>query len=181
MPTRGITRTINSRTGAVTNTVDGLISNDRITGVALREYIQSGVGTTDGTPVMVNPTGNSASLTDAPQGPAIGSVTVTDTLGTNYAVTENNTNVVTFTPAVPSGTTATVNYKYHAIGDLINDIKIRPTNVTATITIAQREIILLKNGPKGGFSQQFTPGVGTNPVVGEVNDVVLAILTDNIA
>ena len=73
--------------------------------------------------------------------------------------------------------------------------EVRPTNVTATVTVRtvtvatpqnpasdvlSSPIILLKNGPKGGFSQSFHPNLNTTAPVTQTlraNDVVEALLT----
>lgn len=174
MAIRTITTTVNSSTGAITNTVDGLTATDTVSGVALRDQLASGVDSSEGT-ASLNPADTSATLTLAPQGPIPGSVVISDENGTEYTVTGVVANVASFTPAVPGGTAnAVATYRYHAVGDIVYDIKVRPTNVTAVITASNVDVILLKNGPKGGFSQKFTPGVTS----ATVNDVVAAILTE---
>ena len=67
-----------------------------------------------------------------------------------------------------------------------NTVRIRPTNTTATINIvaatgtvtqAERDaakLILLHNGPKGGFTQTGAPGAGDFLV----SDNVAAVITD---
>ena len=56
------------------------------------------------------------------------------------------------------------------------DVKIRPTNVTATCgeTVATADnFILLHNGPKGGFTQNYRGGATLF-----FNSVVRAVITD---
>lgn len=67
----------------------------------------------------------------------------------------------------------------HSAGDEFGDVRVRPTNVTATIASASGDndpdFILLHNGPNGGFTQQFKPGAaGTF----RTNAVVTAVITD---
>ena len=64
----------------------------------------------------------------------------------------------------------------------IGEVKVRPTNVTARIaTVAganqleDNSVILLSNGPHGGFTQQARLAQGSY----EVNDVVRAVITDS--
>ena len=74
---------------------------------------------------------------------------------------------------------------YDSAGAPEGDVKIRPTNVTATIsTVGAASIaaatqepnyILLKNGPQGGFSQSARL---ENTMVYQVNAVVAAVITD---
>ena len=75
-----------------------------------------------------------------------------------------------------------VRAEYDVLGD-VGSIRVRPTNVTATITIPQASpltgsdtVILLKNGPKGGFTQEITPGSHASGEL-TVNDVISAIVT----
>ena len=63
-----------------------------------------------------------------------------------------------------------------------DSVDVRPTNVTATLNIVRTndpdsQIILLKNGPKGGFSQEFGLGTLRSGETLSVNDVVEAVLT----
>ena len=69
---------------------------------------------------------------------------------------------------------------------IANGVKIRPTNTTATINVAAgsgaitdderdaAKAILLHNGPKGGFTQQFKGGGGDHLV----SDNIAALITD---
>ena len=58
--------------------------------------------------------------------------------------------------------------------------KVRPTNVTATIAaepgadVDPSGVVLLHNGPQGGFTQQFKGAAGDY----EVNAVIEALITD---
>ena len=62
------------------------------------------------------------------------------------------------------------------VRNLPNGVKIRPTNVTATCGVSEAEpdqFILLHNGPKGGFSQNYN---GADTLF--FNAVVAAVITD---
>ena len=67
-------------------------------------------------------------------------------------------------------------------GNALGFVKVRPTNVTARIaTVAganqleENSVILLSNGPHGGFTQQANLAAGNY----EVNDVVRAVITNS--
>ena len=62
----------------------------------------------------------------------------------------------------------------------IGEVKVRPTNVTARIAtvtgngqLEENSIILLSNGPHGGFTQEAMLPNGNY----EVNDVIRAVIT----
>ena len=68
--------------------------------------------------------------------------------------------------------------------EIAGGVKIRPTNVTATIssvpynsggTPTDPDYILLHNGPKGGFSQELV--LGAVDQIYRVNDVIEAVIT----
>ena len=179
MAIRTVTKTINT-SGVATNAVNGLVANDNITGVILRESIPQGYGLTPTGSVTLNPTGT-VNTTGANAGivptagenssPIAGAratfngVDVSDQITTVAA-----TGAVTFSPALTGGGELVITgLAYTPVGA----VKIRPTNVTATITSDTNTLILLKNGPKGGFTQGGSLGV----TAATVNDVVQAIIT----
>ena len=62
------------------------------------------------------------------------------------------------------------------------DTKIRPTNTTAVLHIGTNindtvEVILLQNGPKGGFSQLGSMHVDSTITFASVNGVIEALIT----
>ena len=63
-------------------------------------------------------------------------------------------------------------------GDEEGDVKVRPTNVTATISTAASadpDYIVLHNGPKGGFTQELRVTGAANF---RTNAVVTAVITN---
>lgn len=65
-----------------------------------------------------------------------------------------------------------------AAGSEQGDVRVRPTNVTATVSHAagaEPDVILLHNGPNGGFTQQFKPTTAAANF--RTNSVVRAIIT----
>ena len=62
-----------------------------------------------------------------------------------------------------------------------NGVKVRPTNVTAVISFdvsgdENYEVIVLQNGPKGGFTQSFL--MPTDALRVTANEVIRAVVTD---
>ena len=60
-------------------------------------------------------------------------------------------------------------------------VKVRPTNVTAVISFdvsgdENYEVIVLQNGPKGGFTQQFL--IPSDALRVHANEVIRAVVTD---
>ena len=98
----------------------------------------------------------------------------------------------TFTiPALPTPVTGTPSTRGHIVTGVLlrrelendNSVKVRPTNVTATIGsvpatagAGEPDVIILHNGPAGGFNQKVQLAPGTYAV----NGVIQGILTEEI-
>ena len=193
MAIRTVTRAIN-RDGVITNNVNDLVNTDNITGVVLRESIPQGSAIVTLSRETLTPAGNVTTT-----GNRAGFVRDGDEEGSGSFLTEATFDGVdVLSTATLNGTNGTVTFNPPLAGNgerelvlaagfyaPIGEVKVRPTNVTATITVAlgtpavNQTLILLKNGPKGGFTQGgvIGTGTGTGIVAATVNDVVQAIIT----
>ena len=182
-----------SRTGDVTHSLN-IPNNANVTGVVLRESIPQGTAIQILSRETLTPAGNVTTT-----GPRAGFVRDGDADGSASFLTEatfDGEDVLS--TATLNGTTGTVTFNPPLAGNgarelvlaagfyaPIGEVKVRPTNVTATITVAlgtpavNQTLILLKNGPKGGFTQGGVIGDGTTSgtVSATVNDVIQAIIT----
>ena len=187
MAIRTVTRAIN-RDGVITNNVNDLVNTDNITGVVLRESIPQGSAIVTLSRETLTPAGNVTTT-----GNRAGFVRDGDEEGSGSFLTEATFDGVdVLSTATLNGTNGTVTFNPPLAGNgerelvlaagfyaVEGEVKVRPTNVTATITTGANTIILLKNGPKGGFTQGgvIGTGTGTGIVAATVNDVVQAIIT----
>ena len=187
--------TTTSATGELVHRPQAAVTAE-IKGVALRNYIpQSNTPTMDAVqtagPGAVGDTTTVVTLANFAEGTGIAGVTVAmEPAGYGeFSFEATSEGVVTITHqahVAGESTQFSISYQrtltnpeaaaYMNSLSSADGIKVRPTNVTATFSDDGTEIIVLKNGPHGGFVQNFTPS-STVVTDQEVNTVVSAILT----
>ena len=168
---------------------------DVITGVVLRERIHSGDVTS---PLEVTHTLTAAQTTsiDLEDVDGItnntvvvfGSVSVLDANGSSVEFTQggNGNRTLTWDSTQTAGSVFTIRLREWFVVTATNqddyyasaDVKVSPNNFTATITHGGSNIIILKNTPGGGFSQEYVAGDSVDASDITTNAVVEALIIE---